>query len=139
MEIEPYTRLQPDFGMSIPPPPLVENKQYSAPLSDYSTMRLGAPNIIQHHSISMGPKPTTGPPIAMGPKPTSGPPIAMGPKPTSGPPVQIIPETKSSQLNLGPPPNCRGEISDDGYEWVTWQEQWYWREPNTMLWNEFQN
>ena len=87
----------------------------------------------------MGPKPTTGPPAPMGPKPTTGPPAPMGPKPTTGPPIATAPEPKSSLESLGPPPSCRGEISDDGYEWVTWQEQWYWREPNTMLWNEFQN
>ena len=64
---------------------------------------------------------------------------SMGPKPTTGPPTATALEPKSSLTNLGPPPSCQGEISDDGYEWVTWQEQWYWREPNTMLWNEFQD
>ena len=40
--------------------------------------------------------------------------------------------------SIGPPPNSLGEIGDDGYEWLEFENSWYWREPNTIDWNQFE-
>ena len=101
---------------------------------------------------TVGPAPTTGPPT-VGPVPTTGPPT-MGPIPTTGPPMQYeadfgvpvefstILQNESDSIevttSIGPPPNSLGEIGDDGYEWLEFENSWYWREPNTIDWNQFE-
>ena len=52
--------------------------------------------------------------------------------------VQNDIQPHNTMAPMGPDIQLQGNIADDGYEWIEWGNQWYWRDAITGQWLIFE-